>query len=266
MRIFGRQSLVPSRPRQSISLIRLLRRTLFVLLAIYLGVAGGGGGGWTADLVFFPFYRINLSLIILVGLGWLAWRLWRRRAFPATPLDLPILAWTLALLITSLASPDPRLSLETFVYYLVIVLLFYFMVERERSNKSLESWLPYILTAGAASIVIGYLQLGNWYLDWLKIGGIEQPIPPATIRIASTLGHPNYFAAYLNLLWPLAVARWMNSPSRPAKVILAAWCAAALGLIYFTSSRGGWLGTAVASGMPNSIEVWKISWRSKWSR
>ena len=92
--------------RQSISVIRVLRRTLFILLAIYLGVGAGGGGGWTADLVFFPFYRINLSLIILVGLGWLAWRFWRRRAFPATPLDLPILAWTLALLVTSLASPD----------------------------------------------------------------------------------------------------------------------------------------------------------------
>lgn len=197
----------------------------------------------------FPLYLINVVLITFGGFGWMAWRYWQRRTFPASPIDIPLLAWTLMLLISSLTSIDPRRSLETFVYYLVFVLVFYFLMDLKRANKPIESWLSYILVGGVLSIAFGYLQLGYWYANWLRIGGLVQPIPPATIRVSSPMGHANLLAAYLNLLWPLAVARLLTSPSRTFKTFLIIYCAATLGLIYFTSSRGGWLGTAAAIGV-----------------
>ena len=223
--------------------MRVFQRTLLASLACYLVAAGGMFGQ-----MLFQAYRINLVLITIGGLWWLAWRLRRQKPFPATSLDLPIIAWLGVLLITSLSSADPRRSLETFVYYLVWVLLFYFLVDMERTGRLVTPWLSYILAAGILSFVIGYFELAYWYRNWLAIGGLGQLIPPATIRVGSSLGHANILAAFLNLLWPLALARLLTAPSRVMKIAMAVWCAAALGLIYLTSSRGGWLGAVAASG------------------
>ena len=86
----------------------------------------------------------------------------------------------------------------------------------------------------------------NWYRSWLAIGGWQQPIPPATMRAHATLGHPNIAAAYLNLILPLGLAYIF----RRRKLLwpLLIWAGLVLTLVYFTSSRGGWLGTMAASG------------------
>ena len=229
-------------PALTVSFQRAAGRAALLLLACYLVIAGGKFAG----LVLYPLYALNVWLVALGGLAWMAWRWLRRRPFPATPLDLPLLAWVVALLVSALASEDPRVSLERWVFELVCVLVFYLMVDLERAGKRVETWIWLTLLAGTWLLYFGLQELASWYLRWFAIGGWADPIPPATIRVQATTGHANALAAYLNLLWPLAAARLLAVKARFGKALLGLYIAIALLLLYFTSSRGGWLGGAAA--------------------
>lgn len=228
-----------------VSLGRATQRVALLLLAVYLAAAGGKFAG----LVIYPLYWINVWLIALGGLGWLTWRVLRRRPFPATPLDLPLLAWVLVLLVSALASEDARVSLERWVYELVCVLVFYLLVDLRQAGKRLEAWVWLTLLGGLWMLSFGVAELSAWYTSWFVIGGWADPVPPATIRVQATMGHANVLAAYLNLLWPLAAVRLLAARSRWLKAGLGVYVLLALALIFFTSSRGGWLGSAAALGV-----------------
>ena len=233
-----------NRSQTTVSLERVLQRAALLLLAAYLVM----GGGKVAGQVIAPLYPINIWLAIGGGLAWIAWRILRRRPFPATPLDGPVLAGVVIGLVSALASQDPRVSLERYAYLLACVLLFYLIVDLERSGKSAEAWIGITLAAGTWFLFFGVSDVADWLRRWLEIGGLQNPIPPATIRINATLEHANYLASYLNLLWPLAAARILTIRSRWIKALLAGYILCALGLLYFTSSRGGWLSAAAALG------------------
>jgi O-antigen ligase len=231
-----------NRSQTAVSLERVLQRTALLFLALYLVIMGGKFSG----LILYLPYQINVLLITLGGAAWILWRALRRRPFPATSFDLPLLIFLAVFLLASLASEDPRLSMEQFVYYLVCVLIFYLMVDLERAGKPVETWVGLTLVGGVWFLAFGLAELIEWWLRWLEIGGIAQPIPPATIRVQATIGHANVLAAYLNMLWPLAAARLVAARSRWLKVLLGLYVVAAFVLIFFTSSRGGWLGSATA--------------------
>jgi tetratricopeptide (TPR) repeat protein len=76
-------------------------------------------------------------------------------------------------------------------------------------------------------------------------------------------------ASFLNLLMPLALVRIGNTKARFSRFLLALWLLGALIVQFFTSSRGGWLGTAavlatsvtllvIASGGQDKMKNW---WR-----
>ncbi len=229
-------------PLRMAALGRAAQRAALALLALYVVAWGGKYAG----LVLYLPYMINVWLLALGSLAWLAWRALRRRPFPATPFDLPLLAFLAAYLLSSLASPIPRLGLEQFGYYLACTLIFYLLVDLARAGKSLEPWLGLMLLAGAWYLFFGLGEVTAWYRRWLEIAPPGQWIPPATLRVDATIGHPNTLAALLNLLWPLAAARLAAARSRWLKAALAVYVLAAFAVLFLTSSRGGWLAAAAA--------------------
>lgn len=84
----------------------LLTETALFLLFAYLLISGGlnttNVSGQTS--------LITPSLVTLGGLGWLAWPFLRRRPFPSTRLDLPILILLGVTAPTTFTSADPRRS------------------------------------------------------------------------------------------------------------------------------------------------------------
>lgn len=222
---------------------RVFSRLGLLLLAVYLALAGGKYAG----RMIYPLVWINTWLVILGGLGWMVWRFLGRRPFPSTPLDWPLLFWVVVYLFSALASTDPRVSLERWGYELVCVLVFYMMVDLERAGKRVETWLQMTIAAGSIFLIFGFKELLDWYRQWLSIGGWEQPIPPATVRIQATMEHANLLAAYLNCLWPLVAVRLLASPRKWLRWILGGYTGLCLVLLYFTSSRGGWLSALAAT-------------------
>ncbi len=218
----------------------VFRSLLLILLFSYLVLAGGKFSG----LVLFPLYQVNTWLVAILGLAWIIWRLVRHRPFPSTRLDLPIVVWLTAMLLSTIFSKDPRRSLEWFIYYLVFVLTFYLAVDLLRSGWPSSLFLNCLLLSSLLILGLGLYEVTNWYLSWLAIGGLAQLIPPATIRVQATLGHANVLASYLNLLLPFGIAIFILVRRRFWKLLVAGWVLVVLGLIFLTSSRGGWLGTA----------------------
>jgi tetratricopeptide (TPR) repeat protein len=83
-------------------------------------------------------------------------------------------------------------------------------------------------------------------------------------------GDANMMASFLNLLIPLALVRIGSTKARFSRLLLALWLLGALIVQFFTSSRGGWLGTAtvaaasvgllvIASEGQDKIKTW---WRA----
>lgn len=260
----------PLKRFSQVSWSRVLSRSGLLLLAIYLTLAGGKYAG----RVLYPLVLINTWLVIFGGLSWMVWRLLRKRPFPATPLDWPLLFWLIVFLLSTLVSTDPRVSLERWKYELVCVLVFYMLVDLERAGKRVETWLHMTIVAGGIILVLGFKELLDWYRQWLSVGGWEQPIPPATIRVQATIGHANILAAYLNCLWPLVAVRLLATPRKWLRWILGAYSGLCLVLLYFTSSRGGWLSALTVAGVLGVLlavdqketvsRVWKRLGASRW--
>jgi O-antigen ligase/tetratricopeptide (TPR) repeat protein len=249
---------------------RVFQRSGLLLLAIYLALAGGKYSG----RVLYPLVWVNVWLVALGGLGWMVWRFLRKRPFPATPLDGPLLLWLAVLLLSALNSEDPRVSLERWEYELVCVLVFYLLVDLDRAGKRVETWLRMTIIAGSVFFLFGFQELFDWYRRWLSIGGLAQLIPPATIRVQATMGHANSLAAYLNCLWPLVAVRLLATSKKWLRWILGVYCGLCLVLLYFTSSRGGWLSALAAAGTLGMLlavdqrekvtRVWRRFGASRW--
>jgi len=223
----------------------LLQETALIPLLGYALLLGGTYNG----LVLSNLRTVTTWLLALVGAAWLAVRLWKRWPFPHTPLDAPLLGYLAAHVITTLTSSDPRRS-AIYVWLLgMYILLFYFFVDLLRHGWPDELFVKALLAVSVIVLGFGLRELALWYDVWHQIWGWMRPLPAITTRVHAFLGHPNWVAAFLNLLWPLALMRLLTTRTSVPRALLVIWLAAAAVLLYFTSSRGGWIGTITAAGV-----------------
>lgn len=223
----------------------LIQEAVLFLMVSYCILLGATING----LVAYKFNLINLFLIVLVGGSWLGWRFIARRQFPSTILDLPILALLIAYLVATVFSDDPRRSVDLTTQIIIMVLIFYLVVDLLRNGWPAELFTKVILLVSGFIIFFGLLELIQWYAGWFDISAGDPLVPPITRRVKAFLGHPNYAAAYLNLLLPLGLANLLKTSHWGKKIFSVVWGGVVLLLILFTSSRGGWLGTFAALGV-----------------
>jgi len=196
-------------------------------------------------------YRIKLVTFILTFLGgflWIAVRTIRKWEFPATVLDFSLILFLSAQALSTIFSDDPRRSLIQVGELVLFALIFYALVEGVRRGLDPDLVMKVLLLVSGFVIVFGMWELVNWYRGWWAISNGSSLIPPATYRVRAFLGHPNLTAAYLNLMLPLGLIGLTRSDSISGRLRYGMWIGAVLGLIFFTSSRGGWLGTAAVLG------------------
>ena len=214
------------------------------LVISYLILLGGTFNG----LILYELNTFSLALIALVGAAWFVWRMHARREFLHTALDLPIAALLFAYLAATIFSVDPRRSLITLFQMLLAALVFYLVVDLLRAGWPAELFIKVLILTSGFILFFGVRELVLWYQGWAAISHFETLLPPATYRLRAFLGHPNFVAAYFNLLLPLGLVRALQTSKRMLRVGLGLWSLLVLVMVYFTSSRGGWLGTAAALG------------------
>jgi tetratricopeptide (TPR) repeat protein/O-antigen ligase len=229
--------------RSSATVSYLAKETGLILVFSYLVLVGGGYVG----LVAFESRLTTHLLVALIVAAWLAQKVLANEGFARTSLDLPIVAFVVVLVLATVLSDIPSLSLEGLSWVLSYVLLFYIVIDLLRRGWPAGLFLKSLLVVGGVASLLALLEALGWYLSWVSVAGLEDPVPPSLFRIVSTLG-PNPLAAYLNLLIPVAAVAAVATKRRSNRFVLASWLLLALVVQFLTLSRGGWLGlSAVAA-------------------
>ncbi len=210
--------------------IYLFREAVLFLGFSYLFLLNGTNN----RLVDFDILRVSAVLLTLVGLAWL----WVGK-HTRLPLALPLLAWTLVYGIGVAASIDPRRSFDQMILMSASIFFFALVADLVGRGWPAELVIKSLLLACVALVVLGWAEVLVWYLGWLH-SAPGQWIPKVVYRPASA----NVIAVFMNVTILLALARLMFTRNWPARVALALLVLAAGGLLFFTSSRGGWLGAA----------------------
>ena len=112
----------------------LFQESCLFLSLSYLVLLGGTFNG----LVLYSLNVINLILISGLGFLWILIRTARKRNFPRTGLDLGIILFLSAAVVSTIYSVDPRRSLISFVILVIAVLVYYLFVEIIRWGVSVQ--------------------------------------------------------------------------------------------------------------------------------
>ncbi|MCD4802644.1 MAG: O-antigen ligase family protein [Anaerolineales bacterium] len=222
----------------------LFQESCLFLALSYLVLLGGTFNG----LVLYSLNVINMILVSGIGFLWILIRTIRKSDFPRTGLDIGIFLFLLTSVLSTVFSVDPRRSLISFIILAVTVLVYYLFTDLIRRGLPVQLVSKVMILVSGFILFFGVWELARWYSGWFSISGIGNLIPPATYRVRAFLGHPNIAAAYLNLLIPLGLAMIFRTKKLIPKLLLGLWVFVALLLVYFTSSRAGWLGTFSATG------------------
>jgi len=203
---------------------------------------------WTSELFEFNKIILTWALTAVIACAW-AVRCIRdsQRIFIRTPLDLPLVLFLLANFISLTQSLDLRTSL--FGYY-------------GRWNGGLLSLISYALLYWAAVSNLDHKfipKLFNWLLvtaGTVSIYGIAQHygldaqlwVQDVQNRVFSSLGQPNWLAAWLVALIFIPISRVLSSKNWSTVQLLNCATAAVLFVtLLFTKSRSGFLAFGISS-------------------
>lgn len=193
------------------------------------------------------YYAPPKLVVLALGAAW-AWACILRRpdaSFrPDTPLDLPLAALGLVLLLSTLASEDPAVSvLGSYAMHAYGLLplglcaaLFYGTVCSGQSLQPAAS-MRFCLWAGLASAFYGLLQKAGVEMIW----GLPSAL--AYGRISALQGNPTFLGSCLLMLLPVALHFALDRKGSDRSL---GWTALALlsTAVALTLSRAAWLGAA----------------------
>lgn len=164
------------------------------------------------------------------------------------PLTLPFVIFILAITLSLLVAQSLTEGAKE-IFKFVEMFAVYWLVAQEFEDKQRERALAVILVAGLAQAAIGayqyYFRAGPE--GFLLFGG-------ANLRAFGTFEQPNPYAGYLGLIIPLAFGTALGvlferarSASHKALFVLAVVSLGAmLAALFFSYSRGAWVGVAAA--------------------
>jgi len=223
--------------------LRAIGLTLFFLYFAFIG------GTFITEQRFYPRIIHHVIVTALLG-GWVINLLVKRRAFPSTPLDFPVLAALAAYIIATIFAADPRVSMEGLWLACVHALMLYFVVDVMRALSPRMVLEPMYFTAGIV-VFVGLAEFVSWYTGlpiipifgegWWSIGGLQQPLPPGIHRLTVPLNVSTSLAAYLGMLIPVAAAWGFASSRKQTRQMVSLWVVGALVVLLLTLSRGGLL-------------------------
>jgi O-antigen ligase len=190
-------------------------------------------------------YSLTLAIITLHLYGWIKSR---HPLFRPTPLTIPLLLFLSCQIISTLFSIDIQTSL--FGYYsrlngglisTVCFVLLYFVSSVHLSNNLQSRIINYSLFSGLLVSLYGIAQHF----------GIDQTywVQDVQSRVFSTFGQPNWLAAYLCLLLPFAISKFLNSKTFSRFTVHSSLVTIFYICLLFTKSKTGIITALVCFGL-----------------
>jgi O-antigen ligase len=175
-----------------------------------------------------------LAMGIPLGLWVLKMILSRRWLFSRTPLDWPILLFTVVAGFSVVTAVDPRYSLEEFIgEWLTGILLFYLVVNNLRSDR-----LKYLLGA----MLLGNVVMVTYGLyDFFRAGG---QLFDYKVRAGSLHSGFGTFGTYLVTILPYLLAAFFLVRQNLHRFLIFLLLGLNFACLYMTHSRGSWVAAA----------------------
>ncbi len=207
----------------------------------------------------FEFNKIILvyGLTILIMSVWLGRMIYRGKIiFKHTPLDWPLVLFFLSQLIATLFSIDRQTSL--WGYYsrfnggLLSLMAYLFLYWAFVSNSELKDSLRVIkasLLSGLLVSIYGILEHFGHSFSCLLFEGrftVDCWVQDVQARVFATLGQPNWLAAYLAVLIPLAIVFLLQAKNKREMAYYFLLNLVFFACLLFTGSRSGFLGLVLA--------------------
>ncbi len=231
---------------------------LLLIFAYLLLLAGSSNGVINYDLT-----RFSLGLITVLAVAWsvgAGLQLWGGGAL-VLPLARPLALFLMVYLLTAFTSIDPRRSLGDFWLMLGYACAFMVTANLVAWGWPRELFVKTTLIVGGVLLGLGWYSVWTWYQAWLA-SAPGQWLPTVIYRLPAA----NTLAIFWYMLLLMAVARLGAMRGRLARGLVALWSVAALGMIFFTSSRGGWVGTAAGLMTLAALGLWRAQWLARWRR
>lgn len=187
---------------------------------------------------------LNLLFMIFVILAYIYRETFRERN-PLTKdsIDVPIVVFVLAIIISTITSLDPKGSFRDLAIHMISIGFMFVMINSIRNKKDFNIVITFLVFTGTLVALYGLFQFkvgvqmeAKW-LDTANNSGI-------TARVFSVFGNPNILAEYLIMIIPISVSLFWYTKKLSQKVIFFLTSMILLITLLLTYSRGGWLGFA----------------------
>lgn len=247
---------------------------MLTVLAVYFTFFSFLGGASLTnprlEVYFRVFHQVFITLLLS---GWLIHLLIRQRPWPATPFDIPLLAFFAVTVTATVFALDPRISAEELWRLGTQILMLYAVIDLMRETRP-RTVLEPLFFASAVVILIAAMEMSSWYFgvprlpyfsqSWFSIGGFREPIPPVIHRLELTMLVPTFLSAYMAVLIPVGLAWMISSGSTTTRRGLFLWLIGAVIVEILSFSRGGLVSLAVS--LPAFfvlLGIGSTSWRTR---
>lgn len=203
-------------------LLSAILTTVFLIGLFYLIVFAGYVPGW-----------INPVLLGIAAVG---------IAFfyrGETGLEKHIVLFLAVILVTSLLSVDPFRSMAMAWRLSAGFVVFFFCAGLAYRGMTRERVIGCLLLTGGLVMVWSWVDAARWYGNWLAASPGKW-LPDVGFRLNGS----NNMAAYYNLLLMAAIPFIITAKKQVSRFGMILYALSAIGLIFLTTSRGGWFGTA----------------------
>ncbi|MCR4263488.1 MAG: O-antigen ligase family protein, partial [Candidatus Roizmanbacteria bacterium] len=213
---------------------------------------------WNYELFEFNKMLFVYAVSIIVGSLWLVrMTLEKRVIFRQTPLDIPIALFLVAHLVSTIQSIDPHISVWGYygrfngglVSLMSYVLLYYAMVSNLSDQKNNRTILTILRASLVSGILVSFYGIAQHF-------GIDAHIWVQDVqnRVFSTLGQPNWLAAYVAVLTPLSISLILYGRIARSRFGFVSYVWGVSSVIYYltllyTKSRSGFLAMWLVLGI-----------------
>lgn len=184
-----------------------------------------------------------LALILLWLYKWAMCR--SEKPFKAAPMDLPVVIFIAVMLVVLIVnSPDFSISLEGFRAVVQYIFWYFVVLQLVKNQEGAKGITTFFVAVVGLMAVHGVFQ----YIIGVEMpaGWVDRNEAGVRTRVYSILTSPNIFGSLLTLACPMAVSLCLGEKSTGRKIVFGGFALMMMASLVFTSSRGAWIGFAVA--------------------
>ena len=121
-------------------------------------------------------------------------------------------------------APLPQFgSLDQAIISVILLLIFVFFQEHFKEFRHARAWENALISLAILFAAFELILASFWFRNWWAISGLGFSWPPVGYRSpGGLLDHPNVLSAFLNLIIPIVLTRWMVGKRRDRRILWAA--------------------------------------------